>query len=338
MGSFQILDLVVGVIFIYFLLSIICSSIIEMANNLSKVRAKMLEQWITDNFNHENSQLGSHLLDTASIDGLTLKGRKPSYLPSNVFVRALFDQVVKDYQEKNNIDSKPYGIDELKKAIEETKLLRSGIKRMILQNMKDASDNLEKTRKGLEDWFDSAMERLGGTFKKRSQIRLFIIGLVVSMVLNVDTVVLVKYFYQNPKVARQIADAAQESVNDASNQAKYSKQNQVVTNDSSAVEATQLVANIMQEAVVIDSLQKLLSSTNMPMGWQKDTKQCWIVPDSPGTWVSKFFGILISGFALSMGSVFWFDLLNKLVNLRGVGSKPASAPAVEEAVEKKKDS
>jgi hypothetical protein len=41
---------------------------------------------------------------------------------------------------------------------------------------------------------------------------------------------------------------------------------------------------------------------------------CWL------RW--HFIGCFITGVALSLGAPFWFDLLNKLVNLRSAGKKP----------------
>ena len=36
----------------------------------------------------------------------------------------------------------------------------------------------------------------------------------------------------------------------------------------------------------------------------------------------KLAGLLVTAGALSLGAPFWFDLLNKLVNLRAAGKKP----------------
>jgi hypothetical protein len=44
-----------------------------------------------------------------------------------------------------------------------------------------------------------------------------------------------------------------------------------------------------------------------------------------GAWVLKAIGWLITGLAVALGAPFWFDLLNKLVNLRGSGPRPALA-------------
>jgi hypothetical protein len=50
----------------------------------------------------------------------------------------------------------------------------------------------------------------------------------------------------------------------------------------------------------------------------------------------KVFGILVSCFAISLGSGFWFDILSKLVNLRAAGKKPATTDEQEAAAAAKK--
>src|SRR5262249_18417545 len=43
---------------------------------------------------------------------------------------------------------------------------------------------------------------------------------------------------------------------------------------------------------------------------------------APGSWLLKFPGLAITWAAGSLGASFWFDLLNKLVNLRQTGLPP----------------
>src|SRR5262249_54845222 len=52
--------------------------------------------------------------------------------------------------------------------------------------------------------------------------------------------------------------------------------------------------------------------------------------DEPWT-LDRVLGLLISVLAVSLGGPFWFDVLNRLVNLRQTGARPA-APHVKEAV------
>jgi len=41
--------------------------------------------------------------------------------------------------------------------------------------------------------------------------------------------------------------------------------------------------------------------------------------------IQKIIGLLASILAVMMGAPFWFDLLNKVSNLRGAGKKPAQS-------------
>jgi hypothetical protein len=38
--------------------------------------------------------------------------------------------------------------------------------------------------------------------------------------------------------------------------------------------------------------------------------------------LSKLAGLLVTVFAIMMGAPFWFDVLNKISNMRGSGAKP----------------
>ena len=62
-------------------------------------------------------------------------------------------------------------------------------------------------------------------------------------------------------------------------------------------------------------------------GFQELVCDCYARAKSQdsGGWVLKVIGWLITGLAVALGAPFWFDLLNKLVNLRGAGPRPAPA-------------
>jgi hypothetical protein len=60
------------------------------------------------------------------------------------------------------------------------------------------------------------------------------------------------------------------------------------------------------------------------LGWQNESK----TSPKPPNWTDdllKAIGILVSSFAILMGAPFWFDMLNKLVNLRLSGPPGAGA-------------
>ena len=68
-------------------------------------------------------------------------------------------------------------------------------------------------------------------------------------------------------------------------------------------------------STTLDQIKQL----GIPIGWQN-------APQTTTDWALKFFGLLISIVAIAQGAPFWFDLLNKLINLRLAGQKPDKAP------------
>src|SRR4051812_9660221 len=90
LGS-PILDIAVGLIFIYLLLSLICSGMNELIAWSLGLRADMLEQGL------------KHLLDDKDLGGYAGKvydhalvrslGDHPSYIPGSVFAHALVDVI-----------------------------------------------------------------------------------------------------------------------------------------------------------------------------------------------------------------------------------------------------
>ena len=62
-----------------------------------------------------------------------------------------------------------------------------------------------------------------------------------------------------------------------------------------------------------------MDELGLPLGWvnaPKDPADPRKVPEGFYDWVLKLFGILLTGFAISQGAPFWFDLLNKFMVIR----------------------
>ncbi len=75
-------------------------------------------------------------------------------------------------------------------------------------------------------------------------------------------------------------------------------------------------------ATVQERLQALaaLQDLGLPIGWRG-------LPQGAGAWLFKILGLAVTAIAVSFGAPFWFDLLNKLVNLRQTGKKPDESSA-----------
>jgi hypothetical protein len=68
-----------------------------------------------------------------------------------------------------------------------------------------------------------------------------------------------------------------------------------------------------------------LSVLGLPIGWNSNDPRVY-----PGTnalgWVSKIVGWLLTALAISLGSPFWFDLLNKFMIVRSTVKPKEKSP------------
>ncbi|OOP55287.1 MAG: hypothetical protein AYP45_15585 [Candidatus Brocadia carolinensis] len=295
MFSFQILEVGIGLALVYFILSLICQSINEWFASRLGMRAKSLEKAIRKLFNDpkKTEQFYSHSLITSLMDG----ERRPSYIPAKTFSRVLLDMITPSSAAEGIT-----GIRGMKGAI--SQLSESEIKGALLCFFNATQENLAQVRKDIEDWYDSAMERVSGWYKRKIQWIILGISLGISGLLNADSFTIVNTLWRDDVLRASIVASAQKSVE----------------NPPSFDQDTSPRS--------IDELYTDLQKLNLPIGWVgrdnpralKDDPRA--VPDDFRSWVYKVIGIVVTALAASQGAGFWFDLMKKFVDLRGVGKKP----------------
>ena len=321
MTGLGFLDLAIGLVFIYFLLSMVVSIVQEIRANIFKLRSENLEQWFTDTL--DSNQLGDTLLKHKLISGLVKKGRKPSYIPNDNFVAALLDTLNIDTNE-----GKPYDINSLREAVNDTNLLPEDLKRYIQQSISEASGELSIVKKDISRWFDSCMVRIGGTYKNVQQKALIIISFAVVVLFNADSIALSKFLYQNEASRVELANSAAEISQDSTFRLisnKYleldSLRDAGLELDSTGIKSME---NIKKGIDNLKTIKSKLSETKLPLGWSNHKESLNTLRLGFFGWIMKIIGLMISAFAVSLGTPFWFDILNKLVNIRGAGNKPAT--------------
>ena len=291
----SILNLVIGLIFIYFLIALASSTIQELIAQYLDMRAENLEKWLKDTFREK--QLGEKFLNHRLIDGLTAQGRRASYIPSKVFSGVLLDLV--------NQKDEPYTLGSLQESIGKSDLPED-LKRRLLQSVAEAKNGLDDVRRDIEGWFNDCMDRISGTYKKRAQSFIVVISILVVSFLNVDTIQIIQYLYIHPEESEALANRISETIEEFDPQQRYP------VADSLGNEAI-LDLKIKE----LNGIQASLNSSKVPIGWPEGDGKL-----SFGELVQKVLGLLFSVVAGIVGAPFWFQMLNKLVNLRGSGLKP----------------
>lgn len=329
MSSLPILDLVAGVIFFYFLLSIISSSAVEMTLTVFQLRAKVLEDWLKTIFDKPFKQpdgttipLGQAIMDHCSVTALSEKGKSTSYIDAKNFAAALLERITYDPQNPVSIAR---NIDELIVAIQRTTLLPTELQRVILTYAYEAKNTyaslsvkvgseVDLFRSKVENWFDMSMDRIGGTLKRKYTRRLtFVIGVATVLLLNADSIAISKYLYSNPDARARFAASAYAEVKSGDHL------------DSAIAQLNTTAANtIRMKLKEIERVKDGLSEA-LPIGWKAGELR---EPDghlSGRLLFSKITGLLATILAIMLGASFWFDLLSKIADLRGTGAKPVSS-------------
>jgi hypothetical protein len=179
----------------------------------------------------------------------------------------------------------------------------------------NAGQDIKLFRSSVESWYDDHMSRVSGWYKRRVAKITIVVGAILVLLLNINTLTIGRTLYSNSVVRTAVSSVA------------------VKTTSCPASESTQ---------ACLADLQAQLSAAaqaGLPIGW--GTVPACAAPDAHCSWLDQrgifsrhggsawqvvlvLIGFLITIIALTPGARFWFDLLGKLGSLRSTGPKPAS--------------
>jgi hypothetical protein len=307
----QVLDVVVGLVFIYLLLSIICTAAKEMIAALFSLRARNLAKGIANLLADKRIKgLDQLLYDHPLIRGLSRGPKKPSYIPSKTFALAFLDGIA------------PFTADGTAVMAEIEAAVNglpgdSELRRVLLVLLHQAGDDFAKLRDGIETWFNDSMARISGWYKRKSQLIILILAILITGLTNADTFQIVKHLSTDPELRATIATQAQNWVDQHPEiAAGQPGGNLEPGNIPAAVGAEGGTPAPGQKEIMTDSFNEL-QHLGIPLGWQTLPKK--------EEWVAKVIGLLLTILAVSLGAPFWFDILNRISKIRGTGAAPESA-------------
>ena len=134
---------------------------------------------------------------------------KPSYITKETFSKVMIDLLHGDNINLGD-DIKPViqeSINEGKLALSEIYIGKQTL-RYIRSVWIDAQGDVDVFRKSLEQWFDDTMERCSGWYKKYTQFILLILGLLIAIVFNVNTIEIIGKLEKDPALRESIVQQA----------------------------------------------------------------------------------------------------------------------------------
>jgi hypothetical protein len=156
--------------------------------------------------------------------------------------------------------------------------------------LEESQHDVERLKTQIETWFNNGMDRASGWYKRKTQWIQFFLGLGLVIFLNIDSVRIGRTLFAiNSPLRASLVESAKSFVVQPGG-----------TNRP------------------IKDVVEAISTVSLPIGWSEFPK--------PNQLPIVLLGWLITAFAVSLGAPFWFDLLNKFVNVRASGKAPEEQP------------
>lgn len=323
------IEISIGIVFVYLLLSLIATIVMEIIAGSTAQRGKLLKKTIAKILGDQN--LVKDFFNSSLYKQLHLaEGNTPSYISAARFGQILLESLFKGGAKVE--------FDALKTKIEG--LPESDIKRTLLFYLNESNGKLEDFNKMLNAWYDETMEGLRGAYKRRTQRFLLVIGLCVAIIFNANSIKIYESLNEDDQKRQLIVQMAEKAVaNDQFLEAAKPISHEDTLHLDSTVQAYRQQLDSIK-------LQYAAAANVLGLGWNCDCAGngswkgksdstfinyyallgCPEKKDTPIELKQFFyvlFGWLITALAISLGSPFWFDLLKLLINVRNAGKSPS---------------
>lgn len=363
------LDVAVGLIFVYLLVSLFVTALNEYISSFLNKRSEYLLSRVqsllggdgsekkTGEWSPEMCSVWNHPLISAlkshqtAEDHCTKRGallkNAPSYIPGKTFAVALTETLKPS-------DTAHLSFTQLKTAVAGIEN-NDALKNALLPMLDEAEGKVEKFQTNVATWFDGAMDRTSGAYKRWIHRLTFWAGFAVAIAFNVNSLQLIDNLWRDPVARAGLVAQASQSAKDAETaqdlQARLSPPAPSASDaspDAAGADGAECACDKDQSAADIG--QKLA----LPIGWTHEaicdlwtdprakptpgqlqqrpqdwSKSCKALKrDGFGVTVKIFLsllGLAITGLAVSLGSPFWFGTLQSVTNIRATGIKPDRA-------------
>jgi len=349
-----ILEVAIGLVFAWLILSLASMQVQEWIGTKLAWRSKFLEdaifnmlrddKMVDDFYNHPLIKSLSEppikrtqkKTEKAKKKAEEKAHRKPSYIPAEKFATVAFDVIMSADNPEYKSGNTSISVAQILKTIknlekENPDLARTleGFFPNLYAKTASAEFSIAQIRGKTEKWFDDSMDRLSGWYKRHSSKWALGIGIVLAFLINVDSIEIAQQLWREPTMRQAIIAQAGQATTEID------------------VSSPEKLENYYENLTIPVGWITVVADEDMACGWLpgQDTypsvwvdDECRVLTNLPKMndgwgWVVKFIGIVLSGIAAAQGAPFWFEMLKKLINVRGSGNVPAKAESKPDDVE-----
>jgi hypothetical protein len=179
----------------------------------------------------------------------------------------------------------------------------SNFRNVLRALIQDGVTSVDEFRDRIAHWYDEVMERASGLYKRRAHYLALLYGLVLAVIVNADLYSMGVRLWQDGPLRQSIADHTQgmlQSLQPATSEA--------------APSVKDTGTKIAQDAQLLRPF---------PIGWPQGQTPLDLLQFTQANLI-RLFGYVLTALAVSLGAPFWFDFLQRFVNIRTTGPKPAT--------------
>jgi len=329
------LDVMIGLVFVYLLLAILCTTVNEWLAGLMKLRSKNLAaaiKQLLDSQPGPGADAGwflkkfyEHPLIAGMLKpGMSGAAAHPSYLPSRTFATTVMDIVTAQKPGKIEFHDLEIGIDALPDG---------DVKKALLALIQNSGD-LDQAQKNIETWFDDTMDRASGWFKRRTQLVTILVAIVLTGLTNADTINIVRTLWKNPTQRALLVQQAEKRVAEAKKEDSSTSEDVSVEykDKNKPLKPTKIAKPSKDELDALGGVlgwpEKCPASESQAQDAQPKDNQPKDRKEKEVNWGNRLLGWFLTVIAVSLGAPFWFDILNKFVNIRDAGKKPKTSERI----------
>ncbi len=172
---------------------------------------------------------------------------------------------------------------------------------------------LKQFQENIANWFDESMERATGVYKRNAFGLSLLLGFIIAVIGNIDTIHIINQLYNDPALNETLSGFVTQEVKTIQSQCQ----------DKSEKDKSNCIQEKFNEININDI-------RSFPIGWEVQTKNQAdksnffnynINLKQQQSFLFTIFGWLITAFALAQGAPFWFDLLNRVIDIRSSGKR-----------------
>ncbi len=323
----EMLEILIAICLIYALFAGMVSSLTELVSQMLSMRGRVLFEGLVMMLEEEkfhpgapgflrpflsqDAKLVKKLYRHPLIDSLSPAGSsRPSYISPQIFSAALVQVLSHDGS-----------LTGLRQMLDNR---TTWLGRLLGPMLDEAAGDLEQFKIRVEAHFNAVSDRISGWFKRRTQVAMFVVGLLLAILFNVDSIYIFQHLEKNSALVQSLVVRAEKI--EANRQQPTS-----ITADATASHTEKSAESMQDLQSKLKNLSQQVSDfeqMGLPVGWYRPKAQSETSSGMTDYIVSqllepmKWIGWLVTAIAGVLGAPFWFDAISKLFSIRGAGRKP----------------